>query len=99
MREKLSKEELLNLPYMNSNFGVEERVEDLLSRLTLKEKFKLSAGGLMWYTKPIRRLGIKSFAMHDGPHGVRVDKQGKTQTTYFPSAICSITAYHEQSTN
>jgi len=94
MNEEFSKEELLNLPYMNSNFSVEERVKDLLSRLTLKEKFKLSAGRQMWYTKPIRRLGIKSFAMHDGPHGVRVDNQGKTQSTYFPSAICRASTWN-----
>jgi len=94
MKEELSKEELLNLPYMNSNFSIEERVEELLSRLTLKEKFKLSAGRQEWYTEPIKRLGIKSFAMHDGPHGVRVDTRGKIQSTYFPSAICRATTWN-----
>ena len=84
----MEKEEIVSLPFMNSNLSLEERVEDLLSRLTLEEKFKLSSGRLMWYTKKVKRLGIDSFAMHDGPHGVRPDYQGKNQCTYFPSAIC-----------
>ena len=88
MSEEISKIELSKLPFMNSAFALEKRVEDLLERLTLKEKFKLCAGRRMWYTKPIKRLGIKPFAMHDGPHGVRVDEQGKIQSTYFPSTIC-----------
>ena len=84
----MEKEEIVSLPFMNSNLSLEERVEDLLSRLTLEEKFKLSSGRLMWYTKKVKRLGIDSFAMHDGPHGVRPDYEGKNQCTYFPSAIC-----------
>ncbi len=88
MSEEISKSELLKLPFMNRSLALEKRVEDLLERLTLKEKFKLCAGRRMWYTKPIKRLGIKSFAMHDGPHGVRIDEQGKIKSTYFPSAIC-----------
>jgi len=88
MSKERSELDLSKLPFMDSNLDLESRVEDLLERLTLREKFLLSAGRRMWYTKPIRRLGIKSFAMHDGPHGVRVDYKGKIQSTYFPSAIC-----------
>ncbi len=79
---------LSELPFMNSDLDFEKRVEDLLERLTLKEKFKLCAGRRMWYTLPLKRLGIESFAMYDGPHGVRVDPKGKIQSTYFPSTIC-----------
>ena len=88
MSEETVKIELAKLPFMNSNLVHEKRIDDLLERLTLKEKFKLSAGRRMWYTKPIKRLGIKNFTMYDGPHGVRADNQGETQSTYFPSAIC-----------
>ena len=88
MSEDKLKIKLSKLPFMNSNLQLEDRIDDLLGRLTLREKFKLSSGRRMWHTKPIKRLGIKSFTMYDGPHGVRVDIQGKTQSTYFPSAIC-----------
>ena len=88
MNEPYSESELQSLPFMNENLDLEKRVEDLLSRLTLAEKFKLSSGRLMWQTKPIKRLGIKSYTMYDGPHGVRPDTMGKIKTTYFPCAIC-----------
>jgi len=96
MSEEISKSELLKLPFMNISLALEKRVEDLLERLTLKEKFKLCAGRGMWYTKPIKRLGIKPLAMHDGPHGVRVDEQGKTQSTYFPSTICRAATWNPE---
>ncbi len=88
MSEEILKTELLKLPFMDITLDLEKRVADLLERLTLHEKFSLCSGIHSWYTQPISRLGIKSFAMHDGPHGVRVDNQGKIKTTYFPSAIC-----------
>ncbi|MFX1529899.1 MAG: beta-glucosidase [Promethearchaeota archaeon] len=88
MSDDRSNLELSTLPFMDMNLDLESRVEDLLQRLTLQEKFTLSSGMKRWYTKPIERLGIRSFAMHDGPHGVRVDNEGKIKCTYFPSAIC-----------
>jgi len=88
LNKEKSEIKLSSLPFMDSSLELEKRVEDLLERLTLPEKFRLTAGKKWWYTKPIRRLGIKSFAMHDGPHGVRSDREGKTKTTYFPSTIC-----------
>jgi beta-glucosidase len=88
MSDERSDLDLSNLPFMDMNLDLEERVVDLLKRLTLEEKFTLSSGMKWWYTKPIDRLGIRSFAMHDGPHGVRVDNEGKIKSTYFPSAIC-----------
>jgi len=88
MSNEYSEEELSQLPFRDESLKLEERVSDLLSRLTLEEKFKLCSGRLMWHTKPIKRLGIKSFTMYDGPHGVRPDTMGEIKSTYFPSAIC-----------
>jgi len=88
MSEKYSEDQIQKLPFMDKNLDLEKRVEDLLGRLTLEEKFKLSSGRRMWHTKPIKRLGVKPFTMYDGPHGVRADTLGEIKSTYFPSAIC-----------
>ena len=98
MNEIYSEEQLQKLPFMDSSVKLEKRVEDLLSRLTLEEKFKLCSGRRMWHTKPIKRLGVKSFTMYDGPHGVRPDEMGEKKSTYFPSAICRAATWdHELS--
>lgn len=96
MEENFSDEEIAKLLFMNSSINIEKRVEDLLGRLTLKEKFKLCAGRRMWYTKPIKRLRIKSFEMHDGPHGLRYDENGETKCTYFPSTICRAATWNPE---
>ncbi len=66
-------------------------VEDLLSKLTLKEKVSLLSGLDWWRTVPIERLGIPSLAMIDGPHGVRTDMLGSARkagpTTCFPTGV------------
>jgi beta-glucosidase len=85
---KDSRLDISKLPFMDRKLDLEERVNDLLGRLTLQEKFRLLSGRHTWYTKPIRRLGIKPFGMFDGPHGVRVETRGDVQSTYFPSGIC-----------
>lgn len=70
-----------DLPYKNQSLTVEERVRDLLSRLTLKEKVDL-LGGTGFATKPIERLGIPELRMADGPVGVRWG-----ESTAFPVSI------------
>ena len=44
---------------MNQKVSIEDRVKDLLSRLTLDEKIKLLAGNRFFQTHSIKRLGIK----------------------------------------
>lgn len=91
-----SKEELLKLPFMNNTLDLEKRVEDLLGRLTLKEKFKLCGGIKIFYTRPIKRLGIKNFKMTDGPHGIGPHSSGNKECTYFPVAICRAATWNPE---
>jgi beta-glucosidase len=61
------------LPYKNPKLPVEKRVEDLVNRMTLKEKMDL-LGGTGFTTKENKRLGIPELKMSDGPLGVRWEK-------------------------
>ena len=96
MSEKLSNEELLKLPFMDSNLDLEKRVEDLLGRLTLKEKFKLSTGTRVFYTRPIKRLGVPNFKMTDGPHGIGPHSSNSSECTYFPVGICRAATWNSE---
>lgn len=48
--------------------------KDLIEKMTLEEKASLLSGNNFWNTKPVKRLGIPSVMLTDGPHGLR--KQG-----------------------
>ena len=58
-------------PYRNPKLPVEQRVEDLLARMTLEEKVDMLSG-TGFDSKPNARLGIPAIRMADGPQGVRV---------------------------
>ncbi len=73
-----------NFPFMNSDLSIEERVEDLLKRMTLKEKINELCGKDFMDGKKNRRLGIPPLLMTDGPHGVR-DNYG--EATCFPTLV------------
>jgi beta-glucosidase len=68
--------------YKNPKLPIEQRVNDLLNRMTLQEKIDM-LGGTGFATKPNKRLGIPELRMSDGPLGVRWDS-----STAFPSGIC-----------
>lgn len=48
-----------------------EKIRELISQMTLKEKAGLCSGADFWHTKAVERLGIPSVAVSDGPHGLR----------------------------
>src|SRR5580658_2896708 len=52
---------------------IENRVDQLLSQLTLDEKIKLIGGVDSFYTNSIERLKIPRLKMSDGPVGTRND--------------------------
>ncbi len=47
------------------------RIDDLIKKMTLDEKISMLAGADLWHTVPIKRLGIPSMAVTDGPNGAR----------------------------
>lgn len=73
-------------PFRRADLPVEERVEDLVRRMTLEEKIDLLAGYQDFYLHPCERLGIPAFKLADGPLGVASwGLFGKA--TAFPSAL------------
>jgi beta-glucosidase len=60
-----------NAPYKNPATPVEQRVADLLGRMTLEEKATMLSGSGWMESAPIDRLGIPAIKMADGPMGVR----------------------------
>jgi beta-glucosidase len=73
----------------------EERVASLLASLSVEEKLSLCAGQGLWKTKPVPRLGIKSFKMTDGPRGVGFHSSGR-RCTAFPSGIAQAASWDEE---
>jgi beta-glucosidase len=85
-------------PYRNSALPVDERVKDLLGRMTLEEKASMMGGSGWMESYPIERLGIPAIKMADGPMGVRAwwagsavtNRAGETrkvESTAFPSGV------------
>ncbi|HUJ30237.1 MAG TPA: hypothetical protein VLY23_03085 [Candidatus Acidoferrum sp.] len=61
----------------------EQRVEAILSRMTLEEKIDLIGGVPNMYTQSFPRLGIPTLKMSDGPLGVH----DYGPTTAYPAGI------------
>jgi beta-glucosidase len=81
-----------------SPISVEERVEALLSQLTVREKASLLSGQDAWHTVPVDRLGLPSLVMSDGPHGVRSSQPetGRVDgpATSFPTGVSMASSWN-----
>ena len=76
-----------SLPYLDTALSTEERVKDLVGRMTLDEKLSLFAGKDFWHTQEIERLGVPSIRMTDCAHGVTVSGDMTGPATCFPTSI------------
>jgi beta-glucosidase len=61
-----------------------ERIESLLSQMSLEEKVAMVSGADMWRTVPNERLGIPEFKMTDGPNGARGDAVSGASAVSMP---------------
>jgi beta-glucosidase len=64
------------------------RIEKLLSQLTLAEKVSLLAGADLWHSVPVERLGIPVLKVTDGPNGARgADANSGPASACFPVGV------------
>ncbi len=76
--------------YQNQSAPIEDRIEDLLSRMTLEEKAAMLSGDSTRFdSKPNARLGIPALRMTDGPVGVRWER-----STAFPVSVCMVATWN-----
>ena len=76
---------------------MEQKIRDILSRMSLEDKISICNGADFWRSKAMEQYGIPAFMMSDGPHGLRVQKgdadmlgvNKSEPATCFPTAVTS----------
>jgi beta-glucosidase len=85
-------------PTYKSPGVLEDRVQDLLGRMTLQEKVSMLSGSGWMESTAVERLGIPAIKMADGPMGIRswlgssaitnsLKAEQTTTTTAFPAGV------------
>lgn len=91
--------------YLDDTRSIEERVEDALSRMTLKEKIDIIHAQSKFSAPGVPRLGIPELWCTDGPMGVRPEvlwdeweqaKWTNDSCTAFPSLTCLAATWNPQ---
>ena len=80
--------------YKDPKAPIEERVKDLLSKMTLEEKVDMLGGVESFYIRPNERLGVPKIKMADGPLGVR----NYGTATAFPAGIAFAASWNKELT-
>jgi beta-glucosidase len=65
-----------------------QKISEIVSKLTLEEKAGLCSGQDDWTTKTVERLGIPKIKVSDGPHGLRVVKDNTVSNGAAEEAVC-----------
>lgn len=79
----------------------QKKAAELVAQMTLEEKASLCSGKIFWETKAVERLGVQSFMVTDGPHGLRkqageADHLGlnaSVEATCFPTAAATACSF------
>ncbi|MGN0521007.1 MAG: glycoside hydrolase family 3 C-terminal domain-containing protein, partial [Eubacterium sp.] len=80
--------------------------EEIISKMTLEQKASFVSGKNYWYTQELKKLGLPSIMMTDGPNGLRKQNTEKrpegiglgnsVPATCFPPAVCSASSWDEE---
>ncbi len=84
---------------MEDQLDVDARVTELMSSLTLREKFMLLTSHgrrRMYSTKSIKRLDIPSFKVTDGPLGAAYHSSGFKKNTRFPATVSIASTWNRE---
>lgn len=77
---------------------IEDQIEAILKKLTLKEKVALLSGKDFWGTASFESKGVSSVVVTDGPHGVRIgnefsDREKNRTATAFPTGVAMASSW------
>lgn len=91
--------------YLDNSKPIEERVEDALSRMTLREKIGVIHAQSKFSSAGVKRLGLPDFWCTDGPHGIRPEvlwdeweQAGQTNDSCvaFPALTCLAATFNPE---
>ena len=91
--------------YLDTTQPIEQRIEDALGRMTLREKIGIIHAQSKFSSPGVARLGIPELWCTDGPHGIRPDvlwdewnQAGCTNDscTAFPALTCLAATWNPQ---
>ncbi len=76
--------------YKDPSARAEDRVEDLLGRMTLEEKIDYIGGFNGFYIREIERLGVPQIKLTDGPVGTHKDGR----STAYPAGVLTASTWN-----
>ncbi|MWB93111.1 glycosyl hydrolase [Flavobacterium sp. GA093] len=89
--------------FSQTDVATEKRIQQLIKKMTLKEKVGMLHGNSKFYTSEIKHLGIPEWALSDGPHGVRAEMnrhdwkytgQTNDSSTCFPTGTAMAASWN-----